>query len=92
MVRTITETDLAASLANVLDRVEREKEHYVVEHEGQPVVVIGPAMGGSKVPRVSLEEVAEKFKGIEMPGDGFADDLEDIQSNQQKVEVRDWPS
>lgn len=92
MVRTITESELAASLSDVLRHVQNEKESYVVEHQGRPVVVIGPATGEPKVPRVSLQEVAEKLKGVEMPGDGFADDLEEIQASQQKVEVRDWPS
>jgi hypothetical protein len=92
MVRTISESELAASLTHVLRHVQNEKERYVVEHQGKPMVVIGPAVGEPKVPRVSLQEVAEKLKGIEMPGGGFADDLEEIQANQQNVELRNWPS
>jgi hypothetical protein len=39
-----------------------------------------------------LHDALAALGEIKMPGDGFADDLEEIQANQPMAEFPDWPS
>lgn len=41
---------------------------------------------------ITLKEAATQLKDITVPGDGFADDLEVIQSSQPLVELPEWLS
>jgi hypothetical protein len=89
MEQTITATELARCLSDVLNRVHYRNERFIVERNGQPVAVIAPP---GPVRGTTLHEIAEKLRGLEFPGDGFADDLEEIQANQSRSEFPEWPS
>lgn len=88
METTITVSDLATDLADVLDRVRDRGERFVVEREGRPVATISPARvpAGASLGEV-LAEIGDRFP----VGDGFADDLEAIQANQGRAEMPEWP-
>lgn len=83
----LTEEELAARLSGVLDRGSRG-ERFQIERDGEVFAEIGPppAMRG-----MTWAEFIAKVGDLQMPGDGFADDLEEIQSNQGKAEVTEWP-
>ena len=89
MERTITATDLAKNLSDVLSRVRYRGERFVIERNGEPVALLEPA--GAR-PGITLRELATQLSGFALPGDGFADDLEAIQASQQPVEPPEWPS
>ena len=89
MATTITATELARSLSDVLNRVHYRNESFVIQRNGETIAMIAPP---GPVRGVTLREIAEKLRGVEFPGDGFADDLEEIQANQGMMEVIDWPS
>ncbi len=89
MTTTITATELARSLSDVLNRVHYRNEQFVIQRNGETIATIappGPARG------VTLKEIAEKLRGLEFPDPEFADDLEEIQANQPMMEITDWPS
>jgi antitoxin (DNA-binding transcriptional repressor) of toxin-antitoxin stability system len=89
MATTITATELARSLSDVLNRVRYRNESFVIQRNGETIATIVPPV---PMRGVTLREIAEKLRGVEFPGDGFADDLEEIQANQGKMEAIDWPS
>jgi antitoxin (DNA-binding transcriptional repressor) of toxin-antitoxin stability system len=89
METTITAMELARSLSDVLNRVRYRNERFVIQRNGETIATIAPS---GPVRGVTLREIAEKLRGLEMPGDGFADDLEEIQANQPMMEITDWPS
>ncbi len=41
---------------------------------------------------VTIAEIATRLEGVTLPGDGFADDLESIQTAEEKPEVPLWSS
>lgn len=89
METKITATDLAKSLSDVLNRVRYRGERFVVERNGEAVAAVLPVAG---VRGVSVGELFERLRTISMPDEGFADDLEEIQATQPKVEFPEWPS
>jgi prevent-host-death family protein len=89
MERRITATELARGLSDILNRVRYRGEEFVIERNGQPVAVLSPP-AGTRWPTMSA--LAEALRGIPLPGDGFADDLEAIQASQQPPELPPWPS
>jgi antitoxin (DNA-binding transcriptional repressor) of toxin-antitoxin stability system len=89
MQKTITATQLARSLSDILNRVQYRSETFVVQRNGETIATIAPA--GPRL-GTTLQDVAEALKDLKMPGDGFADDLEEIQANQPLAEFPDWPS
>lgn len=74
----ISATDLEAGLADVLERVRTRGERFFIERDGEVVAVLAPPprMG------ITIEELIARVGDLKMPGDGFADDLEEIQSTQ----------
>jgi len=89
MERTITATELARSLSDILNRVHYRNERFIIQRNGEIIATLGPP---GPVRGVTLHEIAERLRGLKMPGDGFADDLEEIQANQPLMEFPDWPS
>lgn len=83
----ITATELAQVLSDILNRVQYRGEAFVVVRNGEPVARIGPA---EPAIRPTLAELEERFRSVNMPGDGFADDLEEIQVSQRPAEFPDW--
>ena len=89
METRITATELARSLSDVLSRVRYRGERFVIERNGEPVASLGP-VGPAK--GITIRELAAYLKDIPMPGDGFSDDLDAIQSSQSPVSPPEWPS
>jgi len=88
MPQRITATELARNLSDFLNRVRYRGEHFVIERNGEPVAALGPSTAAG----VALREVADRLGHMAMPGEGFADDLEAIQSSQPPAEMREWPT
>jgi antitoxin (DNA-binding transcriptional repressor) of toxin-antitoxin stability system len=85
----ITATELARNLSTILDRVHTNGEHFVITHHGETVALLGPTPSpqGRR-----LSEILERIGDLQMPGDGFADDLEAIQAEQGLAEFHEWPT
>jgi antitoxin (DNA-binding transcriptional repressor) of toxin-antitoxin stability system len=89
MATTITATELARSLSDILNRVRYRNESFVIQRNGETIATIMP----SSPPRsVMLHDALRALGQVEFPGDGFADDLEEIQASQGKADFPDWPS
>jgi prevent-host-death family protein len=86
--RTITATELAKNLSDVLSRVRYRGERFVIERNGEPVALLEPA-GAQR--GITLGELIAQIGDLWPPGDGFSDDLEAIQASQQPVEPPEWP-
>jgi antitoxin (DNA-binding transcriptional repressor) of toxin-antitoxin stability system len=82
----ISATELARGLSNILNRVRRSGERFVIERNGETVAVLGPPARG-----IHVDEFAERVGDLELPGDGFADDLEAIQAAQPRETLPAWP-
>lgn len=90
METTITATQLAQSLPEVLNRVRYGNERFVIQSNGETIATISPPPPPQRV--VMLHDALRALAGVEFPGDGFADDLEEIQAAQGKADFPDWPS
>lgn len=89
METKITASNLAKNLSDVLNRIRYRGERFVVERNGEPLAALLPATA----PRgISVAELFERLRTIGWPDEGFADDLEAIQTAQPKVELSEWPS
>jgi antitoxin (DNA-binding transcriptional repressor) of toxin-antitoxin stability system len=75
MSRTISASDLARRLADVLGRVRYGGETFLVERHSVPIARIGPATGAV---RLSLADVARIWMSAADPDESFADDLERV--------------
>ena len=89
METKITATDLARSLSDVLSRVHYRRESFLIERNGEVVATLIPS---HPIPVVSLRDVVARLGPLAMPGDGFADDLEAVQSSQPKAGTASWPN
>jgi antitoxin (DNA-binding transcriptional repressor) of toxin-antitoxin stability system len=87
MENTITVDDLAENLADVLDRIHDRGERFIIERNGELVATLAPPIPRSSV---TLREIADQLADLSLPGDGFADDLEAIQSSQPKSGLPPW--
>ncbi len=88
METTITATELAKGLSDVLNRVKYKHERFVVQRNGETIARIVP----TPAPRgKTLDEIIAKVGDRYVPGDGFSDDLEAIQAEQDLVTFPEWP-
>ena len=89
MVATISTAYLKKHLAEVLERVQRGGEEFIVERDGERVAKLGPP----PPPQVTLAELAEQLKDVPWPDEKFADDLEQIHAemNQMPLKLPEWP-
>ena len=87
MDTTITATELSKSLSDILSRVKYKGERFIIQRNGEPVAVLEPA---APVLGTPLREIVTRLKGLRMPGEGFADDLEAIQAEQQPIGDSPW--
>jgi antitoxin (DNA-binding transcriptional repressor) of toxin-antitoxin stability system len=88
MATTIKATDLSRNLSDVLSRVHCRGETFLIERNGEPVATlepIGSAAGGS------WRELASRLERLSAHDATFADDLEQIQQDQSKVDLPQWP-
>lgn len=89
MESTITATELAKRLSDILNRICYRGERFVVERNGEPVATLGPVRvvtGGT------VGELFEHLRSLRMPDEDFADDLEAIQAEQPTIDWPEWPS
>ena len=89
MQRTITATELAKNLSDILNRVRYRGESFLVERNSEPVASLGPI---GAPPGITVRELIGRLGDLASPGDGFADDLEAIQAAQPSDEAPAWPS
>ena len=89
METKITATELAKSLSDVLNRVRYRRERFLVERNGEPVATVAPA---SPALGITLRDLLSRIGDLPMPGEGFAEDLEAIQSQQTKEHAPAWPN
>jgi hypothetical protein len=87
--KSITATIFARSISEVLNQVYYRGDRFIVQRGGKSIARIEPI---GSIERVTMAEVVGRLKGIELPGDGFADDLERIQSEQSKESDDHWAS
>ncbi len=90
MESTISATQLARNLSDVLNRVKYRGERFVVQRYGETVAVVGPVTTVDR-PGITVSEFLARTGDLKMPGDGFADDLEAIQAEQGLAEMPEWP-
>jgi antitoxin (DNA-binding transcriptional repressor) of toxin-antitoxin stability system len=100
----LTEKEFAERLDEVLDRVSQGEE-FVIERDGEVLAVIRPlpsraqpngetaaaSVPAIETPGTTWEEFTARVGDLQLPGDGFADDLEAIQVAQGIAEVPEWP-
>ena len=85
----ITATDLARNLSEVLNRVRYRGERFLIERNGEPVAALYPA---GATPGIALAELADRLGDLRSPGEGFADDLEALQTGQSNAGPPPWDS
>ena len=79
METKITATELSRTLSDILSRVRYRGESFLIERNGEPVATLAPAR---PLPAITLGEFLARLGDLSLPGEGFADDLETIQSSQ----------
>ncbi len=84
METTITATELARSLSDVLNRVRYKGETFIVKRNGEHVATLAPPVAAK---RMTWGEFLEMMKVLPPAGPYFADDLEMIQASQQPAEM-----
>lgn len=89
MERTITATELARNLSDILNRVRYRGERFVVERNGERVAALGPV---NAIKELTLGQLLNRLQTVPPPDDGFADDLELVQRSQPTVALPEWPS
>ncbi len=87
--KKITATELAKSLSEVLSRVFYRGESFVIERNGKAVATVDPPEPKAEV---TFGQLGDLLKDAPWPLEGFADDLEAIQSSQEKIGAPEWDS
>jgi antitoxin (DNA-binding transcriptional repressor) of toxin-antitoxin stability system len=86
--RTITATNLARRLSDVLSRVRYRGERYIVERGGESIARIEPV----GPPVFTVKDFIGLMTALPRPDEEFARDLEKIRRSQLPVQLREWPS
>ena len=89
MTTTITATELAKNLSDILNRIHYRGERFVIQRGGEPIATLGPVTG---ILEVRMRDVIAQIGDLTLPGEDFAEDLESIQSAQSPAEAAPWPS
>ena len=91
MPTRITLAELTECLPDVIERVHDQGESIVVERDGKPLVTISPPAHG---PARTWKEFLERLADAPRPDDKFADDLEEIQAEMNRLPLQEpeWPS
>jgi antitoxin (DNA-binding transcriptional repressor) of toxin-antitoxin stability system len=88
MSSTISTTDLAEHLADVLDRVRSRGEEFIIERDGERIARLSPARPQAGI---TWREFVERLADMPMPDDKFAEDVRAIRASQPPAEVLEWP-
>lgn len=86
---TLTATQLARSISDILNRVEYRGERFTVERHGRVVATLEPAVSVKRATVGDLIEIANSLPG---PDPELADILEAVQAEQQPLKIIEWPS
>lgn len=88
---TITATELAKNLSDILNRVRYRGERFIIERNGEPIARLSPA---SHPPGITWKEFVARYADFPRPDDRFADDLEQIRAEQAQMplEMPEWPN
>ncbi|MCC6627916.1 MAG: type II toxin-antitoxin system Phd/YefM family antitoxin [Chloroflexi bacterium] len=86
----ITATDLARTLSEILSRVAYQQETFTIERNGVPVATLAPVSTAARP--VTMKELAVRLGDLQLPGEGFADDLEAVQAAQLPLPPSPWPN
>jgi prevent-host-death family protein len=87
METTITATELARNLSDILSRVRYKDERFVVVRNGVRVAEIAPS---NPKPGLTLGELFEFWKTLPKPDEDFWKDLAEIQASQPLAEFPEW--
>lgn len=87
MEHTITATDLARSLSDVLNRVHYRGERFVVERNGERVAEIVPA---AAEPGITLREFLSRLDDIPWPDSDYFKELAELRAAQPPLEIPEW--
>lgn len=87
MSATISATDAARRLSDLLNRVLYRGESFVIVRNGTAVAQLGPAP--ERVP-VTLADAVERLLAVRTGDPSFADDLERIQAEQPLPDEGRW--
>lgn len=85
---TISSDELAKNLPDILERVRKHSERFAVKDGDEVIAIIQP---GQQPKGITISELIEKVGNLQMPGDGFADDLEAIRASLQYPKAPEWP-
>lgn len=87
----ITATELARSLADILNLVRYRRERFVVERAGEAVAVIEPAGPAGDI---TLSRFISLWRHVPRPDEAFGNDLEALQAGQPSAlsQLSEWPS
>ncbi|HET7092683.1 MAG TPA: hypothetical protein VFI22_04370, partial [Thermomicrobiales bacterium] len=88
METTITATELAKRLSDVLNRVKYRGERFVVQRNGETIATIAPA---NDRPATTARELIARVGDLPFPGEGFGDDVEAAQAAQELEDMPEWP-
>ena len=83
----LTVEEFAARLDEVLNRVSAG-ERFAIHRDGESIAILAPPIAKLGI---TARELIAQVGNLEMPGDGFADDLEAIQAAQGYPEFPEWP-
>jgi len=84
---TITPDELLTNLNEILERARVKGERFSIIQNGEPVAVLGPP----NPPAISIADLIAAVGNLEMPGDGFADDLEAAIASRRPPVAPEWP-
>jgi antitoxin (DNA-binding transcriptional repressor) of toxin-antitoxin stability system len=88
METTISATQLAKGLSDVLNRVKYRGERFVIQRNGETVAVVAPA---NAKPGITVSELVARVGDLKLPDGDFADNLEAVQVEQGLAEITEWP-
>lgn len=88
METTISATELARHLADVLSRVQYRGERFLIERNGSLAAAMMPP---ATRPSITLKDLAV-LMGDQEPDAAFADDLEALQDSQPLAPPSPWPN
>jgi len=88
METTITATELARNLSDILNRARYKGETFIVERNGERVAKIEPP----PKPGISLQELAALLRDLPPLDDKFANDLDTARSILRDPVLPRWPN
>jgi hypothetical protein len=80
MQHTITTSQLATDLHDIMNRVRYKSERFIIAQDGEPIAALGPPAEPPKA--ATWQDLHNALQSVPSPDPGFADDLEEIQRSQ----------